>query len=277
MIVSFGSAVVFIYKYRYILIPNRTCKKQSKYSISVMTYNVLESNRNLDGIVNSILSSNPDVIAFQEITNNIGEKLSELLSHIYPFQEFASRLHDFPTNAFISKYPFKMVDSIIEGYWKTPPQVLIVDFNGSPFYFINIHANPTRIGTINSKEIAHSFNLRLQQVEAIVRHISQIKMPLIIAGDLNSTEYNYAYTIITDQLQDVWRSAGWGLGYTFGLRNNTFMDRRPLKISSCIPRWMLRIDFIFYSNKWMVPETHTGKWDNVSDHRPVIANFILNS
>ena len=279
MIVSIGSASVFLYSFGYLFIPKPMFRKKSKLSISVMTYNVLESNRNVDGIAHSILSANPDVVAFQEITNNTANKLSEILSPIFPFQEFGFGIQDssIPRNALLSKYPFKLANSTLEGYWKTPPQVVNIDFNDSPFCFINIHAHPTRIGTINAKEIAQAFIIRQQQVKAIIRFANQIDLPLIIAGDLNTTEQNFSYSIITNQLQDAWRSAGWGFGHTFGLRNNTFEEIRPLPISSYLPRWLLRIDYIFYSDKWTVTKAQTGKWDEVSDHRPVIANFVENS
>lgn len=279
LILSVVSASVFLYHFGYLFIPKPIFREKSKRSLSVMTYNVLESNTNVDGILYSIISENPDVVAFQEITNIIANKISEVLSPIFPFQEFGFNIQDSPNprNAFVSKYPFKLVNSTVEGCWKTPPQVMNIDFNDSPIYFINIHAHPTRIGTLDTNEISQAFIIRQQQIESIVRYVNEIELPLIIAGDLNTTEQNYAYSIITNQLQDAWRSAGWGFGHTFGLRNNTFRDIRPLTISSYFPRWLLRIDFIFHSDNWTTTEARTGKWDKVSDHRPVVAIFVENS
>ena len=98
--------------------------------------------------------------------------------------------------------------------------------------------------------------------------------PLVLLGDLNATEQNIAYRIVAGPLGDAWLSGGWGMGHTFPGDTTSGSNRRRLG-DVRIPMWLLRLDYIFYSEEWQVEDAWIGPWSGVSDHRPVVARLAL--
>src|SRR5690625_5969033 len=84
-------------------------------------------------------------------------------------------------------------------------------------------------------------------------------VPVIIAGDLNSTPNNLVYRRLADGRQDVFRRAGRGWGMTYH-------NRLPV----------VRIDFILVGPEWDVVDAYVPRvW--LSDHRPDRKSTRLNS
>ncbi len=71
--------------------------------------------------------------------------------------------------------------------------------------------------------------------------IQSISTPVVVAGDMNSTDRHEVYTLLTSQLIDAHRAAGWDFGHTYPAFTWYF---RKLPI---IPR-QVRIDMILYSH-----------------------------
>jgi endonuclease/exonuclease/phosphatase (EEP) superfamily protein YafD len=42
-----------------------------------------------------------------------------------------------------------------------------------------------------------------------------------------------------------------------------------------VPKWLIRIDYVFCSYDWQAIDARIGPWDGKSDHRPVIAEVAL--
>jgi endonuclease/exonuclease/phosphatase (EEP) superfamily protein YafD len=102
-------------------------------------------------------------------------------------------------------------------------------------------------------------------------------MALIIAGDFNASDLNDSHGILTEHLYDAWREAGSGLGNTFpGVsRQDTPHSSRPDPFGIDVPKWLIRIDYIFCTYDWQPIDARIGPWDGHSDHRPVIAELAL--
>lgn len=247
--------------------------------LRVMTYNLLQSNDCIPEITQVILNSKADIIFFQEMNRQVEEGLKCSLSNRYPHQVLGMKAE--PTkiarNGIFSKYPLKQLDAIIGGTWASLPQICRVVFQDRVIYVINIHAYPHKIGTANLSEIANSHQLRENANRELMAYFEKINEPMIIAGDFNATDQNYAYQIVRDRMIDSWREIGWGLGYSFGLRRDTFSNRKlPAFILNLLPKWLLRIDFIFHSKEWTATKAKMGQWDGISDHRPIIVDLVLN-
>lgn len=97
---------------------------------------------------------------------------------------------------------------------------------------------------------------------------------MIITTDFNVGDQNTPYGIVTRELGDAWRAAGWGLGHTFPGALSPGSSR-PVIHGIAVPKWLLRIDYVFYSRDWHVCWARIGPWDAVSDHRPVLAHLVL--
>jgi endonuclease/exonuclease/phosphatase family metal-dependent hydrolase len=109
---------------------------------------------------------------------------------------------------------------------------------------------------------------RLTQALAIRELVRAEKGPVIVAGDLNSTDASVACSMLRDAgLHDAFAEAGRGYGYTYGhllLRN-----RIPWLHAS----WM-RIDHIMMSRRLRADRCWTGT-GRASEHRPVFADLVL--
>ena len=71
-----------------------------------------------------------------------------------------------------------------------------------------------------------------------------------------------------------WREAGFGLGHTFPGSTVPGSDR-PKIGGWYVPRWLARIDYIFFSDDWTAVEVRTAQIDGVSDHRGAVAVLEL--
>jgi endonuclease/exonuclease/phosphatase family metal-dependent hydrolase len=96
---------------------------------------------------------------------------------------------------------------------------------------------------------------RAEEVEQIRRMIDAEEVPVIVAGDLNSTADTWAFRHIAGGLQDAFGKAGRGWGMTYH-------SRYPL----------VRIDHILVGPEFEVVEAFVSD-PRLSDHRPVVARI----
>lgn len=111
------------------------------------------------------------------------------------------------------------------------------------------------------KEAITSANkLRLWQAQNLRHALDSIgnDRPIIVAGDMNDFNQSESLTTIQgNNLQDAWWKGGKGLGLTysgFGLH--------------------LRLDHILYNERLQLQQIKVGS-SELSDHRPLIADFII--
>ena len=116
--------------------------------------------------------------------------------------------------------------------------------------------------------IDNNAEVRLTQARALRELIRQERGPVIVAGDLNSTDVSLSYLELRDAgLRDAFDESGRGYGYTYGhfLLQNKFPW---LSLS-----WM-RIDHIMMSSQLHARRCWTGT-ATASDHRPCFADLVL--
>jgi endonuclease/exonuclease/phosphatase (EEP) superfamily protein YafD len=42
-----------------------------------------------------------------------------------------------------------------------------------------------------------------------------------------------------------------------------------------VPMWVFRMDYILHSDDWVALSAKLGKWDGISDHRPIVSTLEL--
>ena len=90
--------------------------------------------------------------------------------------------------------------------------------------------------------------------------------PVVVAGDLNSTDKSEVYAILSAHLTDAHRAVGWGFGHTFPAYAGSY---RGIPI---VPRQM-RIDIVFASDEFVPLHSRIGSTYGESDHLPVLAEL----
>ncbi len=256
--------VIFSSLFGDLLMPKWQLRNHDAPTLTVMSYNILGTNQNWGAIRDSILDSQADLVSLQELNREIAQAIESEFSEQYPYQ-----ILDFQ-DSLISRYPITLTEATLPDSWGTPPQVYQLDFDGQPVTLVNAHFYASYLN-FDIPFMTWVFREREHQAQLLLDFASRIDTPLIVTTDFNATDQNQAYRIITGQLIDSWREAGWGFGHTFPGGPSAPSLQRPVVAGRPIPMWVFRIDYIFHSDDFLAIKARLGKWDGVSDHRPVIA------
>lgn len=254
-------AALFLLTYGALYLP-RWPARAAGPAFTVLTYNVLYLNADVEGVAGQIEAHAPDLFALRELQPPLARALESRFAGQYPYRRFE------PGCGFFSRYPileyeaFQLV--VGEGGWA---QRLVLDVEGRPLNVLSVHPHsPPLVGF-------HPFGLPLgiptgfdnaerdADIHALLARLEEIGKPLVVVGDFNLTDQQSLYPALTRTLRDAHRESGWGLGFTF-----TRFRRLGL------PTW--RIDYVFHSPDLTALATTVGDWGG-SDHRPVIARLAF--
>ena len=103
------------------------------------------------------------------------------------------------------------------------------------------------------QQYRRAYRARAREVVHIRDMLEKETLPVIVAGDFNSTPHSWAYRQLAKDMQDVFHLTGSGWG-------STYHARLPFA----------RIDFILASEEWEVVDARLPEAD-LSDHRPLLA------
>lgn len=238
----------------------------AKHPLVLLSYNALGYNRDAADTVRVIQDSRADLVALQELNPETAAAIERHLHIVYPYRWLDPR-DGLTGGAILSKFPFTREPAeTLPGSWVGTPMVAVVDFMDTPVTFVRFHAvaGPAR------------FQQREQQARALAKLAQSRPGPLVVAGDLNATDQNRAYAIITEHLRDAWRHAGWGFGHTFpGEPTAEIGGSRPVILGVPVPLWLVRIDYIFYSKHLQAAGARLSIYGGASDHRGVVATLTL--
>jgi endonuclease/exonuclease/phosphatase (EEP) superfamily protein YafD len=275
-----AAGLLWLHLYGALVLPTPTVQAHAEGpTLRVMTYNLLRHNVVPDGIIASIREADADVVALQELNIPVSRAIIAELGDAYPYRVIDARM-DKHGMGVLSRYPLRDTGERLPGsLWFGVPRLLELNFQGTRVLLLNIHAISTSVGHGGDIDIAParmewSIRQREQQMHRLAELAARHEGPLIVAGDLNTGDQNYAYDIVASELNDAWRVAGVGLGYTFPGAAGPGSSR-PAIAGIRSPKWLIRIDYIFSSDHWDTTEAAIGPWYGRSDHRPVVARLVL--
>ena len=261
--------LAFLWFWGDLFLPRFNQSSSTGPTLTVMTYNVLAWHNHYDAILETIRAENPDILLLQELNNGLASILQNDLSENYPYQVLKPM--DNPEGiGVISKYPVRQSGISLPQLWAGGPQILELDWNGEEIMLVNIHMTPTT-GILPIDEVEKSIRSREREAQLLAGLARQADS-VIMGGDANTSPLSDAYQIITAELSDSFRAAGFGLGHTFPGSKIPESDR-PHIGRLFVPPWMTRIDYIFHSDDWTTLSARTAKFDGVSDHRGVIVEI----
>lgn len=259
--------LVFLWFFGPQFVPRSNRDRNQDPTLSVMTYNVLAYHDHTEPILATIRAEDPDILAIQELNVNLAEAINYELGDIYPYQVLEPK--DRPTGIGVfSKFPIRSTGEKLPLRWKGGPQVLELEWNGEEVTLVNFHMTPTT-GVFPMEKQAQKF--RSREAEALqLADLSRRSSSVIMAGDANMSPLSDAYKIVSAELVDSYRQAGFGFGHTFPGSDIPESDR-PQIAGLYVPAWLARIDYIFHSHDWETISSHTAIIDGVSDHRGVVS------
>lgn len=269
---SLGTTVLLgLLLYGDMLLPDLPVTPLAGHPVTVMTSNLLGSNDETEAVIAALGNSGADVIALQELSPVLAEAIKRDLATTYPYQVLDPQPGVVGMGV-ISRYPLRHTNTSLPGAWVGRPQVLALTVGTTLVTLVNFHAIPP-VGS-ESMSLEWRIRERERQARALVYLADATPHPVIVLGDLNATDQHTAYAIITTHFIDAWRTAGWGFGHTFPGAVSAGSSR-PEMFGIPVPKWLVRIDYVFHSAHWHTHTAQIGPWDGVSDHRPVLATLVL--
>lgn len=234
--------------------------------LSVMTYNLLGWQFNTEVQIETIRKENADVVLLQELNTKMADEIHDELAEIYPYQILNPQV-DVSGMGVISRYPLDSTGLSLEGEdWVGLPQIVTLEWQSKPVTLVNIHLAPN-LGVM--PEVVERMS-RIQQAQAqVIVDFAREKKAVIVGGDTNVAPLSNAYKIFTTDLSDSWREAGFGLGHSFP-GSSIPGSSRPKILGTPVPKWLVRIDYIFHSNDWRAVSARMAQFDGVSDHRGIV-------
>ena len=235
--------------------------------LTVMTYNLLGGNNFSSGVVEALRASDADVIALQELDPDNAAAIADQLAEAYPYQVLRPGQGGHGAGM-ISRLPMQLTgETLRDRWWTAQPIIASVAFDGRSVVVIDVHAAATSLGAGDRE---HESRLLQNYVDA---HDG----PVVLAGDFNATDRNHSYEILRETLHDAWRDVGHGFGHTFpgASKQETPSSARAELFGISVPRWLVRIDYVFYTDELRAVQAGIGPWDGHSDHRPTIAKLTF--
>ena len=215
--------------------------------LRILHSNVLMSNQRYSDVISLVKKEQPDIAVFVEVTTSWAKELSTL-SEMFPYS-FQQESDNFGS-AIYSKLPLE--NASLKAFSSQRKSLLAdVQFQGKVISMMLVHPS------VPIKQ--ESFIDRNQQLAAIGEYAAQVKNPLIVVGDFNTTMWSpfYKNMVKTAKLRNA--RSGFGILPTWP----TFM-----------PLVYIPIDHFLVSKEIGVLKIRTGR--NVgSDHLPLITDLVL--
>jgi len=216
--------------------------------LRILHSNVLRSNRRYSEVISLVKAEQPDIAVFVEVNTSWAKELS-VLSEIFPYSSTQQESEAFGS-AIYSKLPLE--NSSVKAFSNQRKSLSAdVKFQGKIISLILAHP------TVPIRQ--ESFINRNKQLAAIGEYAAQVKNPLIVVGDFNTTMWSpfYKNMVKTGNLRNA--RSGFGILPTWP----TFL-----------PLAYIPIDHFLVSKEIGVLKIRTGP--NVgSDHLPLITDLVI--
>jgi vancomycin resistance protein VanJ len=223
------------------------------FELRVMTLNVTYDNRNMADVAGLVWAEAPDIVAVQELSEELAVFLRAELGSDYPYFVYDVGA-GFPRGVF-SRYRLTPQSVPLAA---APTQRICVETPRGTVTVWNLHPPPA----------VHQSGWQTQKriLTAVAEEIIKETGPLIVMGDLNTTDQAQNYHLVAEHLTDVHQAVGRGFGFTFphiGWYARDHLLLRPV----------VRIDHILVSYHFWPRSIHVAPPVKGSDHRPVLATL----
>lgn len=230
--------------------------------VRVLSFNTLIANQNFDQTLALIAETQPDLIAIQELSPEMAATISDAFGAQYPYQ-LLSPWPDPRGIGIWSRYPFIQQDQLELELWEGWAQVVLVEVEGTPLYFVNTHLWP--IGTLDTDLFGTALAKQHIQAAQLRDMALAWDAAVLMVGDFNASPTNTTYGLLDQSLDDVWRITGSGPGFTWPAPDSALPVVGPF----------LRIDYMWQRGPITPLQLQVIHDVPGSDHMPLLGEFIL--
>jgi len=251
--------------------------------VKVVSYNVamfggLNGKLDPNPIVDYLLDQNADIICLQEGGDNYEGRVGYRMKDAYPYHDTAGIRCNEDVLVLYSRYPIIHKERIPYPSAGNHSSAFTIDMDGEEVIIIGNHFETTDIGNedkANFKRIVKgelkgdsaklethtlfeklklSSTIRGPQADAVAQYIRKHAYQSILCmGDFNDGPLSYSHQTIAKELNDCYRMAGNGAGFSFNY-----------------DKILVRIDHFFCSDDWQPIRCKVDRKMKLSDHYPVI-------
>jgi endonuclease/exonuclease/phosphatase family metal-dependent hydrolase len=242
--------------------------------LRVMTYSLHSPNEDASGMIDFIQLVQPDVVVFQEATNDYVRLLAPAVELDLPFYVTAGADTDHNGTAIWSRYPLFDAQPIqisprgnqmIQTRLSTGKQTVRV-------YAIHL-ANPTgsaRDENAVAAMVRYDPTIRDAELDWLVEATRKLSEPFVVAGDFNTAAGSRPYRGFPATWHDAFGEVGRGFGNTFPSPQHELTRGTHVPL----PAPVLRIDYILSSDAIRPIRAWTAEI-RLSDHHAVLADLDL--
>lgn len=255
------ATVVFSWLYLPAYLPKTPLPPSSAPEITVLTYNILAINRNLDAVAEVILEADADIVAIQEAQIEFQTYAESHLTEHYPYMVAyqTAGFSRYEGRMLLSKYPI-LTASVESGYARTFLYLRAeIDAQGERIALYNVHLHPPSPRWIFSTVDRHG------DMEVLLTNTAQETLPTLIMGDFNMTDATEDYRLIASRYTDTYRERATNIGTSH-------------PNGGILHRWLsgfpgfIRIDYIFHDEVYAAVDTQVIRAGS-SDHFPLWARL----
>lgn len=243
-----------------LVLPKPTNLPASSAPITVMTFNVLTSNKNTAALVDAIRAAQPDILGLQELTDGKRVALRAALGDQLPYHTFDGT-NSFGNVGLMTRFPIETVHPIALPTGQ-PALYARLRVRGQIVHVFVAHLTPNHLfknPEINLAAAAsNAFASRMTEVASLQEELRGLREPTLLLCDCNLTDTSQAHAKLAAFLTDSFHEAGWGL------RHTNDANSTPLQ----------RIDYVWHSAGLVALTGEVGQ-PGGSDHLPVVVRLSL--
>ncbi len=294
------TVIAFLYRWRYLrwsmltmtlilglpylpyFLPRSISPASTGLHVKLLTFNTWGTKRVADAeqIAYLIYSEQPDIVTLQEVTEARLKRIQTMLQVLAPNKPMIAVTNLDTDQVILSRFPITKLEQdssasqFLSARVRTPLGDVVV---------WNVHAyRENFLAAFSERNILSYSNLAdhrdgIAQFEWLNERITQVKQPLLIAGDFNVAPFSREYSLLTQHTQDAFAEAGWGFGFTFPATRAQALQAhvrgRSVRLSTPWP--IAQIDHIFHGAHFSTVKATVLPTTAGSDHRPVLAEFSL--
>jgi vancomycin resistance protein VanJ len=198
-----------------------------------------------------------DVIALHEITPELAQQIVPLTAAEYPYH-ILDPSESGQGLILLSRYPIENYEFFrpLPSSHSNVRAVITVD--GMPVTVYAVHFQSPHGAT---SPFSYDASDRKAEMVDLRDRLQAETGPVLVLCDCNMSDQSDAYQTLDKLLDDAFREAGRGMGFTFRFRR--FLP------------FMARIDYVWYSGDFVAMDARTWNDSGSSDHRPVVATLSL--
>lgn len=220
--------------------------------INITTFNLWLHNWNLHRVNEWLETTTPDIVLMQEAPWFWHEGIPELRA-LYPYASGQQFIEQGNAKLILSRYPIRSVTTFqLTDRDIFRQQRAVIDVNGREIAVYNVHLYPLKGEhpryqfpgrwefPLWNMIFAFDDHIRREQVDELLARLADESLPFVVGGDFNFSDQTVLYERLAAQLEDGFRAAGWGMGWTWPA------DEAE-GISGAVPL-LARVDYIWHSS-----------------------------